>query len=871
MKKALSCFVAGLCLWACTSEPAPVEPAIPAPGEETVNTTSLIPGEMIVEFSEELTRAIESDLASGAFLSTRSESTNSALAAIGATSVERLYPDAGEWEPRHREAGLHRWYVVRFDESLPQTRAARSISQIPGVVFAEPSRRAKPTAIFNDPQLDKQWHYINTGAFKGHKAGCDINVEPVWRNFTGGSSEVIVAVIDGGIDLSHEDLGAVTIAGGANGSKNFVDDSFVIKPHSHGTHVAGTIGAINNNGKGVCGIAGGRDGKGGVRLMSCQVFRPRTDDPTKDDSARNFGEALIWAADHGAVIANNSWGNVYDSEEAAMASSVGGMKSAIDYFTKYAGLDANGNQVGPMKGGLVVFAAGNEGWKIGWPAAYEGCLSVGSVAPDFTRADYSNYGDWVDIAAPGGSVHYDTGTVLSTTPGNQYAGFQGTSMACPHVAGVAALIVSQFGGPGFTCEMLWERLVNGANSKSIARAAQIGPLLDALGAMSYGSTEPPRNVASHTASARSNFIDFTWQAVSDPDDVVAFGYTMLAAKDRSLLTGIDLKNIPAGVKSAVVYGESATPGTTLEGAISGLDFNEKYYTAVSAFDYSRNYSALSPIIEVQTGGNSNPVIELSSPGPVSLKAFETFATDVLVSDPDGHAVTLEFVPGSEAATLQNTGDNKYRLTLSGKDADPGKYVAKFTLTDEYKAVTTLPLEYEIQPNHAPVPAGNMENLVFESLGAKMELEMADYISDPDGEQLTYIIDATPVGIVHLNQVGDVLNLTTLDYGLAHVMITGTDVKGEKATIDLKVLVRDPASAPDVYPTQVTDNLTVSDGSEKQLDITICNAAGAVLYSQSITCDAFEPAVIDMHGWAPGRYSVKVVSEGKTYSYNIVKI
>jgi hypothetical protein len=153
----------------------------------------------------------------------------------------------------------------------------------------------------------------------------------------------------------------------------------------------------------------------------------------------------------------------------------------------------------------------------------------------------------------------------------------------------------------------------------------------------------------------------------------------------------------------------------------------------------------------------------------------------------------------------------------------------------------------------------------------MELEMADYISDPDGEQLTYIIDATPVGIVHLNQVGDVLNLTTLDYGLAHVMITGTDVKGEKATIDLKVLVRDPASAPDVYPTQVTDNLTVSDGSEKQLDITICNATGAVLFSQSITCDAFEPAVIDMRGWAPGRYSVKVVSEGKTYSYNIVKI
>ena len=712
---------------------------------------------------------------------------------------------------------------------------------------------------------------INTGAFKGHKAGCDINVEPVWRTFTAGSSDVIVAVIDGGIDLNHEDLGAVTIPGSANGSKNFVDDSYVIKPHSHGTHVAGTIGAINNNGKGVCGIAGGNDGKGGVRLLSCQVFRTSAEDPNKDDSARNFGEALIWAADHGAVIANNSWGNVYETEEDALRSDVGGMKVAIDYFTKNAGVDANGNQVGPMKGGLVVFAAGNEGWKIGWPAAYDGCVAVGALAPDFTRADYSNYGDWVDIAAPGGSVHYDNGNVLSTVPGNGYAAFQGTSMACPHVAGVAALIVSQFGGPGFTCEMLRERLVNGANTKAISRAAQIGPLVDVLGAFSYGSTKPPQAVSSHTATARSNFIDFGWKSVSDPDDVVAYGYVLLAAKDRSLFNGIDLSNLPDGVNKAVVYGDSVPEGTDLEGTIPSLEFNTVYYTAVSAFDYSRNYSALSPIVTVETGGNSNPVIELSNPGKVVLKSFETYATDILVSDPDGHAVTLQFASGSNAEKLQNTGDNKYRFTITGSEADAGKYTAVFTLTDEFKATTVLNLEYEVLPNHAPEPAGNLENLVFESLGAKMALEMSEYISDPDGEQLTYIIDTTPVGIVHLNQVEDVLNLTTLDYGLAHVNITGTDAKGEKATIDLKVLVRDPAAAPDVYPTQVVDYLTISDGAEKQLTITLCNSVGSVLYDDTVTCDAFEPAVIDMRGWAPGRYSVKVVSEGKTYKYNIVKI
>lgn len=871
MKKTLLCAIAGLFLWACTSETAPVRTVSPEPGEDEVDTTSLIPGEMLIEFSEEFTEALEQDLAAGTFLHTRSQKANEVLAAIGATSVERMYPDAGEWEPRHRKAGLHRWYVVRFDEKLPQTRAVREISTVPGVVYAEPSRRIRQNAIFNDPYLPKQWHYYNDGSISGaHKAGCDINVLPVWRTFTGGRPEVIVAVIDGGVDLSHEDLAGVVIPGGANGSRNFVDGSYRITPHSHGTHVAGTIGAINNNGIGVAGVAGGLDGKGGVTILSCQVFQ-HVEGQESDASAPFFGDALVWAADHGAVIANNSWGNVYKSEEEALKGGVGGMKSAIDYFTNYAGLDADGNQVGPMKGGLVLFSAGNEAWKIGWPAAYEGCIAVGAVAPDFSRANYSNYGDWVDIAAPGGDNRYSGGEIWSTVPDNKYVAYQGTSMACPHVAGVAALIVSQFGGAGFTNDMLVKRLLGGAKSGVLSRAAQIGPLVDVLGAFSYGSTQPPATVSSHSVSAHSNFVNFSWNAVRDPDDKIAHGYILLAAKNATLLNGIDLHNIPAGVGSAVVYSDGEKVGSPMTGTVSGLDFNATYFTTIVAFDYSQNYSGQSPLGTVNTGSNTDPVIEFESLGDLKLKAHEVFATNVTVGDPDGHPYTIDFQPGSPAAVNHNVGEGTCRLIITAKDADEGSYKLVYTVTDAFGASTSKSLDYQILPNHAPVPTGALENLIFESAGMQMVLEMSDYVTDPDGEQLVYEISSSPVGIVHLNQVDDELNLTTLDYGNAHVTITGTDIRGESATLDLRVMVRKADASPDIYPTQVRDYLNVSDGTEKDLTITVSNVLGAVVYSQTVTCDAFSPAVIDARGWAPGRYNVKVESPGKSYAINIVKI
>lgn len=114
----------------------------------------------------------------------------------------------------------------------------------------------------------------------------------------------------------------------------------------------------------------------------------------------------------------------------------------------------------------------------------------------------------MDIAAPGSNIY-------STYPGNQYGYMSGTSMACPHVSGVAALVVSYHGGVGFTNEMLTNRLIEGANHDILPKNSNIGPLVDALGAITYGSTDVPGAVMNYTASGVSNNVDFSWKVTGN--------------------------------------------------------------------------------------------------------------------------------------------------------------------------------------------------------------------------------------------------------------------------------------------------------------------------------------------------------------------
>ncbi len=830
---------------------------------------------LIVTFDEQTSEALLSKIStkSGPVTKTGINNIDEAFSSLGVKSIERVFPDAGEWEVRHREAGLHKFYYVTYDtDSAVQTKAGEVLKGVSGISGAETAPKIKllsETPKFNDPYLSRQWHYYNTGSGTRYKAGADINVVPVWNKYTTGSSNVIVSVVDGGVTTDHEDLGSVVIPGGSNGSWNFVDGTSNIVAHDHGTHVAGTIAAINNNGIGVCGVAGGEDGNGGVRILSSQVFR--YDEAQKKDIGGNTSSAIVWGADHGAIISQNSWGYDFDTESAAKGSSISSSdKAAIDYFIKYAGTDKNGNQSGPMKGGVVIFAAGNDNWSIGWPCAYDKVIAVGAMSSQGNKSYYSNYGDWVDIAAPGGDAYVGP-QVLSTVPSG-YDEYQGTSMACPHVSGVAALIVSYFGGEGFTNDMLVERLLGGANAEFISNS-KIGPLVDAYGSFTYGEKNVPEKVSRYTVVGRGGSLEFSWTVGGTEDGSPAYAYLLMASKNESDFTDINLARLPSTMRTTRVVVGDLSKGDDISAFMENLEFTSDYYVAIVGFDYNKNYGEISDVIPVSTTANNAPEIEevTALPWQVMASGKKTFLLDI--TDPDNHVVNVTFSLDSKlkSATSGQNKDGYYYITVNGLEEEPGEYTVGVSAKDVYGAATNVEYTVTVLENRAPEALKDFDNLIFEKIGQKVTFNVADYFTDPDGDALTFVVEHTNSKVAHVNPLGSEITLTTLGYGNDVITIKAQDPRKAEISRSFKVSVRDPKAGADIYPTQVTDVLKISGGLEAETLIKIYSSTGALVYNTSVSTSAFNPAQIDMSGFAPGVYTVKVTINGIETVRSIVKL
>lgn len=826
-----------------------------------------IPGQLLIKVSDELAAEIESaDL----------KSLEKAGATISIRSMERLFPHAGRFEARTRAEGLHKWYVVSYDESI-QTKTAASGLSIPGVEVIEiPSKIARigeaenivecqantkaaaEDMFFNDPELKNQWHYFNDGTANSSVSGCDINVVPVWERYTTGNEDVIVAVVDQGVDFAHEDLNEnMWLNPDEKGDRrygfNFISNTTKIVPGDHGTHVAGTISAVNNNGLGVSGIAGGDHEAGikGVRIMSCQIFQ--------GEESGSGAAAIKWGADHGAVISQNSWGYI---EANSTPQSV---MDAVNYFTKYAGIDENGMQTGPMIGGLVFFAAGNEDRDYAYPASYENVIAVTSVGADYRRAYYSCYGDWADIAAPGGDVKKGN-QVVSTITGNRYGKMQGTSMACPHASGVAALILSKFGGQGFTAEALKQKLM--AKTTDIAsfnRNHYMGVgLVNAYMGIAGSGGKAPETPTGIEATAKSNTISLSLTVPSDEDDGKPYSMIVYYSKEN--------EPDPENGMFGMFYIGKAEAGETIEGDISGLEFNTEYRLAAIASDLAGNRSDLSKAITVSTGDNSTPVLKMEGDATLSLKPHETKEVRFECIEPDGHFYMIEMDGDSPSAVLDTLERSKPIIRIKGADDESGTYSVRLSVTDIYGAETAKEIGYTILENHKPYAGKKMDDIIMSSKSEEtISLKADEYFKDDDGEQLAYEIEISNTTVLNVTYAKGAFNITPMNYGYSDVTVSATDIRGETVTQQFRVLVRDGNEEIDMYPNPTEDYLYIRTSTDAEVSYEVMTMSGKIMISGKTSISPFAPARLDLTSFAPGTYSVAVDINGRRTIRNIVKL
>lgn len=576
-------------------------------------------------------------------LSTGIGNFDKAAQATKATNMYRLFPYDAKNENKLRKHGLHLWYVVELEQSVDPKTAVLQFEQLSEVEIAETDHektiapytvknyqsgaKANNNLPFNDPYLADQWHYNNTGQ-TGIEDGADINLFSAWTANTG-ASNIIVSVHDEGVDVNHEDLaqniwtnlaelnGQPGVDDDGNGFKddihgyNFQYNKGEIDAQFHGTHVAGTIAAINNNGKGVSGVAGGNGNGNGVKIMSLQIL-----------GGAPIERSFVYAANNGAVISQNSWG--YTSTGYVDQS----VLDAIGYFIAEAG-DYEGS---PMKGGIVIFAAGNSNYDGEWyPGYHESILSVSALAPNWKKAGYSNLGAWVDIAAPGGDIEYgSTSGVLSTIPSNKYAYLDGTSMACPHVSGVAALALANR-NQQLTNTALWNKLVTGVVAIDSHNPDYVGLLgsgaLDASLAIRNDQKIAPNTISNLTlAGIAQEFATLTWTVPADGDDDQPSTFELYY--HTSAITSGNLNSA-----TKVIIPNSQLAASSFSYEVSGLLGLSTYHFALTATDRWGNVSLLSNTISGTT--NAGPAISVDENSQeISL------AIDVTSLNTANHEITI---------------------------------------------------------------------------------------------------------------------------------------------------------------------------------------------------------------------------------------
>ncbi len=762
-----------------------------------------VDGEVIIQLTETAkTQLVENGTTPGVITEDAGVSALNRLAQqFSMSRMERVVPPSGKYEDRVARAGLDRWYVVQYDADVATNQVVSAYSSLAEVAHAhknfiveataptraekrvsfqdasdpgdddEEERRAErearsdlyADAIPNDPEYGTQWHYDNTTENVG-TPDADINL-PEAHDIETGDPSVIVNITDNKIDVDHpefegmywineeEDINnngkfdpfPASEGGDLNGvdddgngytddviGYNFADDE--PNPNTevadHGSHTAGTVAAKNGNGTFGAGVAGG-DGSpdSGVRLMITPFL---ADPPEGEGSIADAIEAITYATNNGAVISNNSWG--------AGGSTPPALQQAIDDFVNNAG-----GPDAPLDGGIFVNSAGNSDAPASGfsPAEYGPVFAVSSTEDTDTKSSFSNFGEAIDVAAPGGEFGEDG--VWSAVNGG-FDSISGTSMAAPHVAGAAALVASVDPSQTLDAGTVEQILTDTGKDISDNQPERMGPRIDAAAAVSSvsGDDTPPAPVEDLAAVKGSSdtpgaAVELTWIAPGDDgEEGTADSYDIRYSFDGPIDDSTSFAN------AQILEGEPEpdTASTEQSFTANGLPFGSEIHFAIRTSDLAGNTSDLS----------NSPSVETSE-GPVASLTPDTLSTEATV----GETVTA-------TATLSNDGPVDFTF-----DIDESALPDYLSVSPASGSISTGgSKEIDFVFDTADLSLGTFEQTVeaaIENGNGETALVSTETVLNVDTAPFPFTVDADPIDVTLENlpdeEAGEVTRTITI--------------------------------------------------------------------------------------------------------------
>lgn len=518
-------------------------------------------------------------------------SVDAALRAQGVYQLQQVLPESRVRRDAVAAKDISSIYFAYFDGSQSPLSVAEALQRDPNIAYAEPKYRHRLAVAPNDPQFILQTFY---NVVKATQA---------WDIVKGEQSNVVIAIVDGGTDIDHEDLAVnlwtnvdeIPNNGVDDDNNGFIDDAhgwnfannspdatgLSSTPNSadHGTHTAGIACAATNNSVGIAGMSWN------ARLM------PICAASATDDNGIAFGyQGILYAANNGADVISLSWGGYASSS----------FEQDVINFAADLGI-------------AIIAAAGNGNTSARhYPSAYHNVLAVANTRSDDVKSSTSNYGAWIDVAAPGSGI-------LSTVNNNKYASFSGTSMSCPLVAAAVALVKTK--NPSWSGIQASEQVRVMADNIDANNASYVGLL-------GRGRLNALRAVTETSPSIRLQNFSF---AETDGDGVIEPGETVAVT--------VTLRNYLSAVASATVTlseNDNFVTVTTANAAVGALGtLQETTATTPLRFSVASNAPSGHPVdftLTISSGSYSDTdrfsVTVLPTFGSVSVNNVATTVTNI---------------------------------------------------------------------------------------------------------------------------------------------------------------------------------------------------------------------------------------------------